>query len=172
MRFDAAVLAAGTGDDELVAQLFAGATGHPSYGVAARYHRARTLERLGRIDEARAEYREVIARDDARLAYYALWARARLRELSARPPQPVAQVLPIGVSCAEVGPYTPVPDEIAGKIDHLGGAGRDLHAAGPAHPGEPGDRHDHRVGRRARARPARGGGRGRHRRGAAARGRA
>lgn len=132
VRFDAAVLAAGTGDDELVAQLFAGATGHPSYGVAARYHRARTLERLGRIDEARAEYREVIARDDARLAYYALWARARLRELSARPPQPVAQVLPIGVSCAEVGPYTPVPDEIAGKIDHLGA--RDATCTLPAPP--------------------------------------
>lgn len=120
VRFDAAILAAGTGDDELVGRLFESATGHPSQGVAARYHHARALERLGRIDEARAQYREVIARDDTRLPYYALWARVRLRELSAPAPRPVAQVLPVGVSCAEAGPFTPVPDEVAGKIDHLG----------------------------------------------------
>lgn len=102
-RFDAAILATGTGNDELVAQLFAQLLSHSRYGVAARYHYARALERLGRIPEARAEYTQVVATDNRHLPYYALWARQRLRETSGvrtRTPQPVAAVM-----CAE-GPYT------------------------------------------------------------------
>ncbi|HEY8431354.1 MAG TPA: transglycosylase SLT domain-containing protein, partial [Sandaracinaceae bacterium] len=122
VRFDAAILGAGTGDDALVAELFASVREHPRYAVAARYHHARTLERLGRIEEARAEYREVIARDDPRLPYYALWARLRLRETAhvrTRTPEPLAVIPPASVSCS-AGPFTPPPEGLAAKVEGLG----------------------------------------------------
>lgn len=121
LRFDAAILAAGTGDDALVADLFRGVRSHPSYGVAARYHYARTLERMRRVTEAREEYAQVIASDDRRLPYYALWARARMRATGGATtptPQPVAVLAPVSVSCDD-GPYTPVPEWVAGKTDEL-----------------------------------------------------
>ncbi len=117
LRFDAAIIAAGTGDDTLVAELFEGVRSHSRYGVAARYHYARTLERLGRISEARREYTQVIAQDDRRLPYYALWARQRMRETSEvrGPARQLASRIPSTVSC-DVGPYTAFSQEIAAKL--------------------------------------------------------
>ncbi|MCC6876336.1 MAG: transglycosylase SLT domain-containing protein [Sandaracinaceae bacterium] len=111
LRFDAAILAAGTASDEPVAELFGTVVDHPTRGVAARYHRARALERLGRLEEAIDELRVVLERDDPRLPYYALWARQRIRAIRAsqRPepsPQPLALIDPLAASC-QSGPYTP-----------------------------------------------------------------
>lgn len=82
MRFDALAAAAGTASDiELVALadtlLDAG-----SLGYAARYHRARALERLGRIEEAKAEHTRVMELDMSPLRFYGLWAEQRLRALT------------------------------------------------------------------------------------------
>ncbi|HJL20430.1 MAG TPA: lytic transglycosylase domain-containing protein [Sandaracinaceae bacterium LLY-WYZ-13_1] len=113
LRFDAAILGAGTGDDERVAALFASAREHPVYGTAARYHHARTLERLGRREAARREYLAVIGEDSERLPYYAMWARQRLRETAAPPaeprdPTPVA-ALGAPTACSGDGPFTAAP---------------------------------------------------------------
>lgn len=120
VRFDAAIIASGTGDDALVADLFQEVRSHSRYGVAARYHYARTLERLGRVPEARREYTQVIALDDRRLPYYALWARQRMRETSEvrAPARQLASRIPSTVSC-DVGPYTAFSEEIAAKLGTL-----------------------------------------------------
>jgi len=122
LRFDAAILAAGTGRDEHVAALFASARRHPIYGVAARYHHARTLERLDRVEEARAEYARVIAEDSDRLPYYAMWARQRLRAtalVEPRAPRRPMAALRAPATC-DVGPFTPVPAGLRGKTSGLG----------------------------------------------------
>jgi soluble lytic murein transglycosylase len=78
LRFEMAVLASGTASDDAVADLFARLLDDAAYGVPARFHRARSLERLGREEEARALYREVISLDRSDSGFYALWARTRL----------------------------------------------------------------------------------------------
>ncbi|MFO0682927.1 MAG: lytic transglycosylase domain-containing protein [Sandaracinus sp.] len=78
-RFDAAILASGTASDESVVALLDPCAGESSTReIASRYHRARALERLGRIDDACEELEAVAAcdRDDARI--YAVLAEARL----------------------------------------------------------------------------------------------
>ncbi|GAB5549607.1 MAG: hypothetical protein SangKO_093670 [Sandaracinaceae bacterium] len=120
LRFEAAILGAGTGDDALVAQLFESASRHPSFGMAARYHRARALERLGRLDEARAEYAAIVTEDSERLPYYAMWSRQRLREtghVDTPTPRELAALPSIGISCTS-GPYSPA----LGKTGGLEGA--------------------------------------------------
>ena len=78
LRLAAAIVASGVGDDALIARLLASATGDGTVGVAARYHRARALERAGDKDEAVAELRRVRATDRSELRWYALWADQRL----------------------------------------------------------------------------------------------
>lgn len=116
--FDAAIIAAGTGDDALVEPLFASLLSQSRYRVPALYHHARTLERLGRISEARRQYAEVIAEDSTQLPYYALWARQRLREtrtVQTGPGSTLAAWIPGRLACS-VGPYTPQPVELTGKM--------------------------------------------------------
>ncbi len=121
--FEAGILAAGTADDALVAALFEGVRTQPRVGVAARYHHARALERLGRVDEARAEYLQVITEDDPRLPYYALWARTRLdgRTAPAQQASLFERAMHLATSCTD-GPFTPVPAELAGKAGEPSGA--------------------------------------------------
>jgi soluble lytic murein transglycosylase len=90
VRFDAAVAASGAGSDDRIARLFATVAGDRRLGVAARYHGARALERLGRLEEALAEYQQVIALDDEAaqtdlegVAFYAFWARQREQVVAA-----------------------------------------------------------------------------------------
>jgi len=78
LRLSAAIVASGVGDDPLIARLLTSATGDGTVGVAARYHRARALERAGEKDEAVAELRRVRATDRSELRWYALWADQRL----------------------------------------------------------------------------------------------
>lgn len=90
VRFEAAVAASGAGSDERVARLFATVAGDRRLGAAARYHGARALERLGRLEEALAEYQQVIALDDEAaqvdvegVTFYAFWARQREQVVAA-----------------------------------------------------------------------------------------
>ncbi|MGF1468563.1 MAG: transglycosylase SLT domain-containing protein [Sandaracinaceae bacterium] len=107
LRFRAAVLSAGPGSDEHIAALLEPARDHARYGVAASYHRARALERLGRVDEARAEYGRVIAEDDPSLPYYAVWASLRRAGLPAAPEaEPAAAVAPVE-ACSPLGTASP-----------------------------------------------------------------
>lgn len=101
LRLDAALLGAGVGDDALVAELLEAPSRHPSFRVAAGYHRARALERLGRGDEARALYAEVVANDSRQLPYYAMWSRQRLRAM-----RPVV-LNESTSSCIPDGPFSP-----------------------------------------------------------------
>lgn len=126
LRFEAGIVAAGTAEDAIVLELFGSAR-----GVAALYHHARALERLGRVGEARAEYTQVIAQDDPRLPYYALWARARMLELGSPARAPVAdaggparlELAAHGLASHPEGPFTPA-DGAAGKTGERDG--RDL----------------------------------------------
>ncbi len=78
---DAALVAVGVADDAAIVRLLdpvVARTG--SLGTRAAYHRARALERLGRLDEAEAAFRDVRARDRG---WYALWAEQRLNAVQA-----------------------------------------------------------------------------------------
>jgi len=76
-RFRSAMLATGLVSDEVIAGLLYTLIAVPRYRVAARYHYARALERLGRFDDADAEYGRVIDRDRSDTRYYAMWAELR-----------------------------------------------------------------------------------------------
>jgi soluble lytic murein transglycosylase-like protein len=79
LRLDAAVVTIGVADDARVAELLERCVNASTpIAVASRYHRARALERAGRIDEARAELEQVALRDRSETRWYALWARQRL----------------------------------------------------------------------------------------------
>jgi soluble lytic murein transglycosylase len=80
-RFDAAILAIGAASDEAVAGLLNALVDAPRFGVPARYHYARTFERLGRLSEAETEYRRVIDLDRSDTRYYAMWARLRIQAM-------------------------------------------------------------------------------------------
>ncbi|MBX3275043.1 MAG: lytic transglycosylase domain-containing protein [Sandaracinaceae bacterium] len=105
LRLDAAILASGTGDDALVAALLEAPARHPSFRVAASYHRARALERLGRVEEARALFEEVVAADSRQLPFYAMWSRQRLRAM--RPAVPPIPTVMLAELCVPDGPFTP-----------------------------------------------------------------
>lgn len=78
LLYHAALRAAGMGSDDRIAALLEPLLDHPEYGVVARYHRARALERLGRLSEAEAEYRRVEELDSTETRYYAMWSAQRL----------------------------------------------------------------------------------------------
>lgn len=81
--FQIGVAASGVGDDDRVARLFGSVKEHPTIGVAARYHAARALERLDRLEEALEEYQQVIALDDEETPFYGFWARQREQVIAA-----------------------------------------------------------------------------------------
>jgi soluble lytic murein transglycosylase-like protein len=88
-RFDVAIFASGTTDDEsLVTLLEPCATGTTEHAIAARYHRARALERLGRTEEARTELEAITTSDTSDTQIYAVLARARLEADTATPARP------------------------------------------------------------------------------------
>lgn len=85
LRFNAIALASGTANDAELVALASTLISHPSLGLAARYHRARALERLGRFDEAKADHKRVAADDTNALRFYGGWADQRLRSFDAAP---------------------------------------------------------------------------------------
>jgi soluble lytic murein transglycosylase len=78
VRFDAAMRASGLASDDKIAALLEPLSDIPRYRLAARYHYARALERLGRTGEAEVQYLRVIAADRGPTQYYAMWADLRL----------------------------------------------------------------------------------------------
>jgi tetratricopeptide (TPR) repeat protein len=78
VRFDAAIRASGLASDEKLAELFETLLDVPRYRLAARYHYARALERLGRTGEAEVQYLRVIASDRGLTQYYSMWSDLRL----------------------------------------------------------------------------------------------
>ncbi|MCA9582579.1 MAG: lytic transglycosylase domain-containing protein, partial [Myxococcales bacterium] len=78
IRFQSAINAIGVADDVLIISLLDPLSPHPKWGVPARYHRARALERLGQLEEAEEEFLAVIDSDDSSTGYYAMWADQRL----------------------------------------------------------------------------------------------
>jgi soluble lytic murein transglycosylase-like protein len=90
-RFDMAIFASGTTDDESLVTLLAPCVeGTGERAVAARYHRARALERLGRAEEARAELEAITTSDTSDTHIYAVLSRARLEAAAATPARPPA----------------------------------------------------------------------------------
>jgi soluble lytic murein transglycosylase len=77
-RLDAAILAAGTASDGQLASLLRGVVDDRRVGVPARYHYARTLERLGRWAEAEIQHLRVMDDDTSELGYYRMWSSLRL----------------------------------------------------------------------------------------------
>ena len=84
-RFDAAMRSAGLASDDKLIALLEPLLGVPSYRISARYHLARALERVGRVEEARNEYARVAAADRGHTPYYALWAEQRISALRTLP---------------------------------------------------------------------------------------
>ncbi|MFW6049898.1 MAG: transglycosylase SLT domain-containing protein [Myxococcota bacterium] len=80
-RFDAAIVSMGTASDAVVAKVLSGLVDDPRVGLQARYHLARTFERLGRWTEAERELIRVREADGSGLGYYRMWAELRLREV-------------------------------------------------------------------------------------------
>ena len=78
IRMRAAILASGVGNEEHIEHLLAGLVQHPSFGLQARYHHARSLERLGRYADAERELVTVMSRDRSAERYYSMWAEQRL----------------------------------------------------------------------------------------------
>lgn len=103
LRFNAAITAAGVGDDEKVAQLFATAALTRRLETPARYHRARCLERAGRLDDAREEYERVIELDDSSTPFYAFWSRQRLPIVAAGLGEQAPRAFDGPVMTAELG---------------------------------------------------------------------
>jgi soluble lytic murein transglycosylase len=82
LRFDALTVAAGTASDSELVALADTLLAHASVSVAARYHRARALERSGQLEEAMAELQRVVLLDVVAPRFYRGWAEQRLSELT------------------------------------------------------------------------------------------
>jgi soluble lytic murein transglycosylase len=83
LRVDAALIAVGVADDEAIVRLLDGLEAREgSLGTLALYHRARALERLGRLDEAEAAFLAVRARERER-GWYSLWSEQGIASVHA-----------------------------------------------------------------------------------------
>lgn len=83
-RMDVALEAMGLADDADLLRMFEPlAHTRSQRGVQAAYYKARALERLGRVEEARTAYREVKAHDITPQQYYAMWSDVRLTAMRA-----------------------------------------------------------------------------------------
>lgn len=83
-RFAVAMAAsARPGFEDAALSLLSGLGSSPAdLATAARYHRARLLERLGRLTEARELFESVIAADRSSGRYYTLWTNQRLEAVN------------------------------------------------------------------------------------------
>ena len=77
-RFEAALRAVGVAHDQAVAAVLSTLLDQRKLGVAARYHYARALERMGDLEAANREYAEVIARERGDTLYYTMWSEQRI----------------------------------------------------------------------------------------------
>jgi soluble lytic murein transglycosylase len=108
-RFDALVIAAGRASDESLLAVADTLVMHPSLGVAARYHRARCLERLKQGEAARIELARVVDIDRSVTRFYGNFANQRLRLLNGE-----------SLSCQAAGRRVDCNSvEIDGVLSHL-----------------------------------------------------
>ncbi|MEM9188329.1 MAG: transglycosylase SLT domain-containing protein [Myxococcota bacterium] len=143
IAFEAALIGSGIGEDEHVAALYEKVIALPgsgARGVAARYHYARTLERLGRFAEAEVQYLRVAEIDQSETGWYAMWSQQRLWSVRAgmlggeEPSEAVAEESPVPeaveapvVELAPPQPLVPVEgesvpiEETAEPVAALGG---------------------------------------------------
>jgi hypothetical protein len=119
VRFEAGIVASGVADDAAIARLFEGLRDQHAYHLAASYYHARSLERIGQTDAARAEYLRVIEEDQGVNRYYGTWAQARLsgfEQLAAGSCQRDATgacVPDVGLQRAAAGPADGSPNTLA-----------------------------------------------------------
>ena len=76
--WDAAMYASGVASDAALAHAFEQLRDLRGRQLSSRYYHARAIERMGRIEEAQAEYHEVSLMDVGVNRYYGTWAEARL----------------------------------------------------------------------------------------------
>ena len=118
--FTAAVLASGIGSDDHVLELLEPVVQLTNHrGVAARYHRARTLERMGRYTEAEAEFLRVRALDRSETRWYAMWSEQRLwtvREAMLCDCSPVEMAAPSVGSSGEGARIASLRGMVAGPV--------------------------------------------------------
>lgn len=83
LRLQAVLDSAGIVDDEhVVALLDESLTSRPgTMGLQATYHRARALQRLGRLAEAEIAFLQVIERDHGITPFYAMWSELQLADV-------------------------------------------------------------------------------------------
>ncbi|MFM2418830.1 MAG: hypothetical protein RL385_3553 [Pseudomonadota bacterium] len=81
-RFDALVAVVGVASDERIIALARSMANDPRVNVAARYHAARALERMGKQSEAVDELRAVIVADRSPTRFYANFAEQRIQTLT------------------------------------------------------------------------------------------
>jgi soluble lytic murein transglycosylase len=120
IRLRVAIATLGVADDEKLSELLAPARDNPAVSVAATYYHARSLERLGRYEEALRELQDVARRDSGQERFYAFWAGQRVRAMAQAghaPSDELARVEPLGP------PRAPEPDvpcnEIADRLRPL-----------------------------------------------------
>lgn len=95
-KYEAALLAIGTGDDTLLTEILGPLTGTRRLEPGASYHFARALERLERWNEAEQAFQRVVQTDQTETGYYAMWSRLRLDVVAAArhghsPPPPISR---------------------------------------------------------------------------------
>ncbi len=95
-RYELALLGAGIVTDPALIQALEPLVSDPRYGLSARYHYARALERSGQLKEAETAFRNIIRTDTTSLPYYRMWATQRLNTIQrAQPPSPQTSHAPV-----------------------------------------------------------------------------
>lgn len=119
-RMDAALEAMGLADDADLLRMFEPlANTRSQRGTQAAYYRARALERLGRVDEARAAYAEVKANDRTPQRYYAMWSDVRLAALDPQPGRDAHRLDPSATRSPHGEGTRGAPVDIAAESLHL-----------------------------------------------------
>jgi soluble lytic murein transglycosylase len=115
MRFDFAMRASAVASDASVLKMLETLLPIPAMHVPALYHHARTLERMGRVADAEAELRRVIAGDRSETRYYAMWAQQRLSKLEPSLPVDQAALMRAGDSDGAAA-AEPAPAAVAAPV--------------------------------------------------------
>lgn len=131
VRFSVAMIASGSASDEGVLRILGRVTDAPGeLGSAARYHLARTLERLGRLEEAEAAFARAESQDRSRGGYYAMWAAQRAKAVQAEIARRTAEgagTEPVATATTPAAPTVPTVPSVDAGVDASTGR------HGPAH---------------------------------------
>ncbi|MBX3246175.1 MAG: transglycosylase SLT domain-containing protein [Myxococcales bacterium] len=146
VRLDAALSIVGSADDEAIVSLLEGTDALPgTHGVQGLYHRARALERVGRLAEAEVAFLEVRRRDRGAAPWYALLAELRIDEVHAGM---IAACGPSATCTRPVGELAGAPLALPSDArlaslspSAVGGAPAEARLDAPAHPRRP-SRHE------------------------------